>query len=121
MSVPRGRQPLLASRYVATAIVDVRFSMSTAPRPHTMPSTSSAANGSRCQPDRVTGTTSVCPMSRSVGALGSALDPRDQAHPSRLRGVALAGKAGAREEVLEGGHAALFVTGGGLAGIDAAV
>jgi hypothetical protein len=56
---------------VATAIVDVRFSMSMAPRPHTMPSTSSAANGSRCQPDRLTGTTSVWPISSKVGALGS--------------------------------------------------
>jgi hypothetical protein len=56
---------------VATAIVEVRFSMSTAPRPHTIPSTSSAANGSRCQPARDTGTTSVCPISSKVGALGS--------------------------------------------------
>src|SRR6185369_6858025 len=71
MSVPRGRQPLLASRRVATAIVDVRFSMSTAPRPHTMPSINSAPNGSRCQPDGFTGTTSVCPINNRVGVLGS--------------------------------------------------
>ena len=69
--MPRGFQPLVASRRVATAIVAVRLSMSMAPRPQTMPSTSSAANGSRCQPDGVTGTTSVWPMSRSVGALRS--------------------------------------------------
>jgi hypothetical protein len=69
--VPRGAKPPAASRRVATAIVAVRFSMSIAPRPHTMPSTSSAANGSRRQPDALTGTTSVWPMRSSVGAAGS--------------------------------------------------
>jgi hypothetical protein len=56
---------------MATAIVAVRLSMSMAPRPQTMPSTSSPAKGSRCQPEAVTGTTSVWPISRSVGAFGS--------------------------------------------------
>jgi hypothetical protein len=56
---------------MATAIVEVRFSMSMAPRPQTMPSTSSAANGSRCQPDGLTGTTSVWPIKSNVGAFGS--------------------------------------------------
>src|SRR4029450_2283290 len=45
--------------------------MSMAPRPHTMPSTRSPAKGSRRQPEGLTGTTSVWPMSRSVGALGA--------------------------------------------------
>jgi len=45
--------------------------MSMAPRPHTMPSISSPPNGSRCHPDGVTGTTSVCPIKSKVGALGS--------------------------------------------------
>src|SRR5688572_12656851 len=49
-------------------MVEVRFSMSMAPRPQTTPSTSSAAKGSRCQPDGLTGTTSVWPMRSSVGA-----------------------------------------------------
>ena len=42
--------------------------MSMAPRPQTTPSTRSAANGSRFHPDGLTGTTSVWPMSRRVGA-----------------------------------------------------
>ncbi len=71
MSVPRGLKPLFASRRVATAIVDVMLSMSVAPRPQTTPSTTSAAKGSRSQPDGLTGTTSVWPIKRSVGALGS--------------------------------------------------
>src|SRR5262245_50599905 len=45
--------------------------MSMAPRPQTMPSTRSPAKGSRRQPDGLTGTTSVWPIRRSVGALGS--------------------------------------------------
>ena len=45
--------------------------MSTAPRPHTKPSTISPPNGSRLQPSGFTGTTSVWPMSSSVGASGS--------------------------------------------------
>ena len=45
--------------------------MSTAPRPHTKPSTTSAANGSRLHPSGFTGTTSVCPISISEGASGS--------------------------------------------------
>ena len=66
--MPRGRQSLFFSRRMATAIVEVRLSMSMAPRPHTMPSTSSAPKGSRCQPEALTGTTSVWPISSSVGA-----------------------------------------------------
>ena len=45
--------------------------MSTAPRPHTSPSTSSPPNGSRLQCSGLTGTTSVCPISSRVGAVGS--------------------------------------------------
>ncbi len=69
--MPRGFQPLRARSRVATAIVEVRFSMSTAPRPQTMPSISSPPNGSRLQPDGFTGTTSVWPIRSSVGAFGS--------------------------------------------------
>lgn len=43
-------------------------SMSAAPRPQTMPSTSSPSKGSRSQPAGSTGTTSVWPMIRRVGA-----------------------------------------------------
>ena len=66
--MPRGVKPLLASRRMATAIVDVMCSMSVAPRPQTTPSTTSPPKGSRSQPDALAGTTSVWPMSRSVGA-----------------------------------------------------
>ena len=66
-----GRKPDCARWRNATAIVEVRLSMSTAPRPQIMPSSSSAANGSRDQPSTFTGTTSVWPMSISVGAVGS--------------------------------------------------
>ena len=44
---------------MATAIDDVRLSMSTAPRPHTSPSISSPPNGSCRQRSALTGTTSV--------------------------------------------------------------
>ena len=47
------------------------FSMSTAPRPHTNPSTSSPPNASRLHPSWFTGTTSVWPMSSKLGADGS--------------------------------------------------
>src|SRR5215470_15316699 len=49
----------------------VMLSMSVAPRPHTMPSSRSPLKGSRSQPAGLTGTTSVCPISISVGAWGS--------------------------------------------------
>jgi hypothetical protein len=56
------------------------------------------------------------------GRLGiAALDAGDEAHAAGLGGVALAGEAGAREEVLQRVHAAVFVARGGLAGVDAAV
>ncbi len=45
--------------------------MSTAPRPHTSPLTSSPPKGSRVQVLGFTGTTSVWPMRHSVGAFGS--------------------------------------------------
>ena len=45
--------------------------MSTAPRPQISSSTISPPNGSRCQPSGFTGTTSVWPISSSVGAFGS--------------------------------------------------
>src|SRR5215467_12660365 len=45
--------------------------MSTAPRPHTSPFTSSPPKGSRVQCSGVTGTTSVWPMRQRVGAAGS--------------------------------------------------
>src|SRR3989440_11387376 len=45
--------------------------MSSAPRPHTSPFTSSPPKGSRVQCSGVTGTTSVWPMRQSVGAAGS--------------------------------------------------
>ena len=45
--------------------------MSTAPRPHTSPSMSSPPKGSWRQWSGFTGTTSVWPMSSSVGAVGS--------------------------------------------------
>ena len=69
--MPRGVKPERARLRNATAIVAVRLSMSTAPRPQTSPSTSSPPNGSRCQPSAFTGTTSVWPISSSVGAVGS--------------------------------------------------
>ena len=69
--MPLGRNPLSARRRNATAWDAVRFSMSTAPRPHTNPSTISAPNGSRLHPSGFTGTTSVWPIKRSEGALGS--------------------------------------------------
>jgi hypothetical protein len=71
MSVPLGRNPVRARWRNATAIDDVRFSMSMAPRPHTSPSTSSPPKGSRVQVFGFTGTTSVCPMRQSRGARGS--------------------------------------------------
>ena len=75
-SVPRGRNPSVASRRKATAIAAVELSMSIAPRPHTsvVPSsarTSSPPNGSRDQPSGLTGTTSVWPIRHSDGAAGS--------------------------------------------------
>ena len=70
MSVPFGRQPDRASRRVATAMDAVRLSMSIAPRPQTSPSTSSPPKGSRCQPSGLAGTTSVWPISSTVGAVG---------------------------------------------------
>ena len=69
--MPRGVKPERASARNATAIVAVRLSMSTAPRPHTSPSTTSPPNGSRRQPSGFAGTTSVWPISNSVGAVGS--------------------------------------------------
>ena len=45
--------------------------MSTAPLPHTSPSTSSPPNGSRDQPLSLTGTTSVWPIRHRLGAVGS--------------------------------------------------
>ena len=59
---------LVLAGAAGTAIVAVMWSMSVAPRPHTIPSTRSPEKGSRLQPDALTGTTSVCPMSSSVGA-----------------------------------------------------
>src|ERR671923_84413 len=70
MRSPRGRNPDVARWRNATAIDAVRLSMSTAPRPHTSPSTSSPPNGSRRQRSALTGTTSVWPISTSVGAVG---------------------------------------------------
>ena len=68
--------------------------MSTAPRPHTSPSTSSPPNGSWRQPSALTGTTSVWPISSSVGAVGSrALDAGDEVRPARARLVASRGRA----------------------------
>ncbi len=52
-------------------MVAVWQSMSTAPRPQTHPSTSSPPNGSRLQPSRLTGTTSVWAMSMSEAPSGS--------------------------------------------------
>ncbi len=69
--MPFGRNPESASRRNATAIVAVRLSMSTAPRPQTIPSTSSPPNGSRDHPSAFTGTTSVWPISSREGAFGS--------------------------------------------------
>jgi hypothetical protein len=79
-SVPLGRKPSRARYLTAVAIEAVRFNMSTAPRPQTSPSTSSPPKGSRCQPDGVTGTTSVWPISSNVGASGSVPSIR----PTRL-------------------------------------
>ena len=60
--------------------------MSTAPRPHTKPSTTSAPNGSRLHPSGFTGTTSVWPISMSDGASGSVPSMRrHQALAPRLR------------------------------------
>ena len=71
MSVPFGVNPDPARRRIATACEAVMFSMSTAPRPHTNPSTSSPENGSRVQPSGLTGTTSVWPINSRLGAVGS--------------------------------------------------
>ncbi len=57
--MPVGVKLDLASRRIVTACDAVMFSMSTAPRPHTNPSTSSPENGSRLHPSGLTGTTSV--------------------------------------------------------------
>ena len=57
--MPRGRQPWRARCLVATAIDDVRLSMSMAPRPQISPSTSSPPNGSRLQPAGDTGNARV--------------------------------------------------------------
>ena len=52
-------------------MVDVRLSMSMAPRPHTSPSMSSPPKGSWVQSAALAGTTSVWPSSVSDGADGS--------------------------------------------------
>ena len=78
--------------------------MSTAPRPHTSPSMSSPPNGSCRQPSGFTGTTSVWPMSSSVGASGSrALDARDEARAPGRGLVALDVEPGAFEVGLRAG------------------
>ena len=63
--------------------------MSTAPRPHTSPLTSSPPKGSRVQVLGFTGTTSVWPMRHSVGAFGiAALDAGHEARAARgVRGL----------------------------------
>ena len=72
--------------------------MSTAPRPHTSPSTSSPPKGSRRQPSGLTGTTSVWPMSSRVGRRRvGALDAGHQRRPARRRLVGLEVEAGALE------------------------
>ena len=53
------------------AMVVVRLSMSMAPRPQTIPSISSPANGSWVQSSPLAGTTSVWPSSVKDGADGS--------------------------------------------------
>ena len=81
-----GVKPLLASRRVATAIVDVRFSMSMAPRPQTTPSTSSPPKGSRCQPDGIDGHDVGVAHEQERGRLRvAALDARDEAHAAGPR------------------------------------
>ena len=77
---PWAGSPTRARCLVATAIDAVRLSMSTAPRPHTSPSISSPPKGSWRQPSGFTGTTSVWPISSSVGAVGSVPSMR----PTRL-------------------------------------
>ena len=84
--------------------------MSTAPRPHTKPSTTSPANGSRVQPSGFTGTTSVWPMSSSVGAVGSVPSMRaTRLGAPGLRLVPLDVEAGAPEVLLEQVDAAHLV------------
>ena len=71
--------------------------MSTAPRPHTKPSTISPPNGSRLQPSGFTGTTSVWPIRRSDRRVGvGALDAGDEARAARLRLEALEVEPAAR-------------------------
>ena len=76
--------------------------MSTAPRPHTSPSMSSPPNGSWRQPSGLTGTTSVWPISSSVGrGRVGALDAGHEAGATGRRLVALEVEAGALEVGLE--------------------
>ena len=82
---PRGRNPSSARRRMVRAMAAVWFNMSTAPRPHTSPSTSSPPNGSRDQPSASSaGTTSVCPRRANDGASGSdpAMRATNEARPS---------------------------------------
>ena len=64
-----------SSRTVARIIASMSF-MSTAPRPQTQPSSTSAANGSTRQSDACAGTTSRCPWTTSAGRDGSAPSTR---------------------------------------------
>ena len=67
----RGLRPSRSMRRVTASIIASMSFMSTAPRPHTMPSRTSAANGSKVQSAGSAGTTSRCPCSSSASALGS--------------------------------------------------
>src|SRR3954464_9141019 len=96
MRVPSGRKPESANLLVATAIDAVRFNMSTAPRPHTSPSTSSPPNGSRSQPSGFTGTTSVWPISRRRGVRGPRRRARGGRGPPPLGGGGGVGPPGLR-------------------------
>ncbi len=79
---PFGRKPLRARIAIVTARVAVWFFMSTAPRPHSQPSSSTwPANGGCVQSGSSAGTTSVWPHSASDGPSPVPRDPGDQVRP----------------------------------------
>ena len=93
---PRGRKPLRASSAIATARAATSFFMSTAPRPHSQPSSSSTASNGGCVQSRGShGTTSVCPTNASDSSARAVVGracrdhpghPRHQVGPVRPRG-----------------------------------
>ena len=100
--MPRGVKPERASARNATAIVAVRLSMSTAPRPHTSPSTTSPPNGSRLPAVGVRGhdVGVTHEQQRRRGRI-AAFDARDEVLAAGLRDVALEIEPGVAEVLRE--------------------